>query len=111
MYIPRYTYNKDGEILYIKQECSVAGTWKIPEIFMYETKNVDLSLAGIWIEYNPLKNEDEVNSKIEEMNKEDNQYGLIANTIGANANKEASYKTTINILQILWERTNHTTRQ
>lgn len=95
VWVPRYAYNKDGEILYIKQTCSVAGTWEIPEIFMYETNNVDLSLAGIWVEYNPLENEDEVNSKIEEMNKEDNRYGLIANTIATNANNEATYKTTI----------------
>ena len=95
MYIPRFAYNSEGEIIYIKQGCSVAGTWEIPEIFMYETKNVDLSLAGIWVEYNPLESEDEANIKIEEMNIEDNKYGLIANTIGVNANNETAYQTTI----------------
>ena len=95
MYIPRFAYNDAGEILYIKQGCSVAGTWEIPEIFMYETKDVDLSLAGIWVEYNPLENEDEVIAKIEKMNKEDNQYGLIANTIAIDANNVTSYNSTI----------------
>lgn len=95
MWIPRFAVNDQGEILYIKQECSVAGTWEIPEIFVYETKNVDLSLAGIWVEYNPLEDENKVNSKIEEMKKEENKYGFIANTVGVGVPDDLSIQNTI----------------
>ena len=94
-YIPRFAYNNQGEILYIKQGCSVAGTYTIPEIFTYKTETRDFSLAGIWVEYTPLANASAVNTKINNMQGENNQYGFIANTIGVNANSETSYKTMI----------------
>ena len=79
MWLPRYAYNEE-EILYIKQGYSVAGTWKIPELFTYEAEKADFSLAGVWIEYSPLANSNEVTTKINNMTGEDNQYGFIANT-------------------------------
>ncbi len=94
-YIPRFAYNNQGEILYIKQGCTVAGTYTIPEIFTYKTETRDFSLAGIWVEYTPLANASAVNTKINNMQGENNQYGFIANTIGVNANSETSYKTMI----------------
>ena len=45
MYIPRFAYNNDGEILYIKQGCSVAGNYTIPEIFIYKTETIEASLS------------------------------------------------------------------
>ena len=56
---------------------------------------MDFSLAGIWVEYNPLANSSTVNTKINNMTGENNKYGFIANTIATNANNETSYKTTI----------------
>lgn len=80
MWLPRYAYNEEGEILYIKQGYSVAGTWTMPEIFTYETEKVDFSLAGVWIEYSQIANGNEVTTKINNMTGEDNKYGFIANT-------------------------------
>ncbi len=83
MWLPRYAYNSEGEIIYIKQGYDVAGSWKMPEIFMYEISNEergDLSLAGIWIEYSPLSTANEVTTKINNMSGEQNKYGFIANT-------------------------------
>lgn len=95
MYIPRFAYNEDGQILYIKQGCSVAGSYTIPEIFTYETEKRDLSLTGIWVEYNTLASTTAVNTKVSNMQGENNKYGFIANTVGVNANSEATYVTTI----------------
>lgn len=80
MWCPRYAYNEQGEIIYIKQECSVAGEWKIPSIFTYKTEKTDLSLNGVWVEYLPLSNSSTVTIKINNMEKEDNTYGFISNT-------------------------------
>ena len=80
MWLPRYAYNEQGEILHIKQGCSVAGSWTIPEIFAYETDKMDFSLAGVWVEYKPLSSTNEVTTKINNMTGEDNKYGFIANT-------------------------------
>ena len=80
MWLPRYAYNENGEILNIKQGCSVAGSWTMPEIFVYETDKTDFSLAGVWVEYNPLSSTNEVTTKINNMTGEDNKYGFIANT-------------------------------
>ena len=95
IWIPRFAYNNQGEVLYIKQGCSIAGTYTIPEIFTYKTETRDLSLAGIWVEYTPLANASAVNTKVNYMQGENNKYGFIANTIGINANSENSYKTMI----------------
>ncbi len=95
MYIPRFAYNDKGEIIYIKQSCSVAGTYTIPEIFTYQTEKIDFSLAGIWIEYSPLSNATEVNTKVNNMQGEDNKYGFISNTIATNANNDSLYNTEI----------------
>ena len=80
MWLPRYAYNEQGEILHIKQGYSVAGSWTMPEIFAYETDKMDFSLAGVWVEYNPLSSTNEVTTKINNMTGEDNKYGFIANT-------------------------------
>lgn len=95
MYIPRFAYNNDGQILYIKQGCSVVGSYTIPEIFTYETDKRDFSLAGVWVECNPLANTNAVDAKVSNMNGENNTYGFIANTIATNANNETSYNTMI----------------
>lgn len=80
MWLPRYAYNETGEIIYIKQGYNIAGSWTTPEVFMYETDKMDYSLAGIWVEYNPLANSMEVTSKISNMLGEENVYGFISNT-------------------------------
>ena len=95
MYIPRFAYNNDGQILYIKQGCSVVGSYTIAEIFTYETDKRDFSLAGVWVECNPLANTNAVDAKVSNMNGENNTYGFIANTIATNANNETSYNTMI----------------
>ena len=92
MYIPRFAYNNDGQILYIKQGCSVAGNYTIPEIFTHKTQTLEASLSGIWVEYDTNA---DVATKVSNMQGENNKYGFIANTVGVNANNETSYVTTI----------------
>lgn len=52
-------------------------------MFIYETATQDLSLAGVWVEYNPLSSASEVTTKVNSMKGEYNRYGFIANTVGA----------------------------
>lgn len=77
MWMPRFAYNDEGKILYIKQEHSVAGSWTIPKVFTYETEEVDFSFAGLWVEYNIS----EVTIKLDNMKGEENKYGFISNVI------------------------------
>ena len=79
MYIPRFAYNNDGQILYIKQACSVAGNYTIPEIFTHKTQTLEASLSGIWVEYDTNA---DVATKVSNMQGENNKYGFIANTVG-----------------------------
>ena len=94
MWIPRFAYNNQGEIIHIKQSCSVAGTWNLPEIFMYETDKKDFSLAGVWLEYNPLASTSEVTTKVNSMTGEENSYGFIANTVGVDVHIDPKIQTT-----------------
>ena len=80
MWLPRFAYNDQGEILHIKQGWSVAGTWNLPNMFIQKTEKKDFSLAGVWVEYNPLANATAVTTKVNNMNGETNAYGFIANT-------------------------------
>lgn len=91
MWMPRFAYNKDGDILYIKQENSVAGTWQIPEIFSYKTETRDFGLAGVWVEYSPTTDYNKVNN----MKGENNSYGFMANTIGVMAYADSLYDSNI----------------
>ncbi len=80
MWIPRFAYNSNGEIIYIKNCYTVSGTWNLPEMFTYKIENEripDLSLAGVWISVDIL---DDTNGIIDEMNNEEGIYGFIANT-------------------------------
>ena len=79
MWLPRFAYNEQGEIIYIKQGYSVAGSWTTPEMFTYQTEKMDFSLAGVWVEYNTLSSTSEVTIKIKNMIREDSQYEFIAN--------------------------------
>lgn len=80
MWCPRFIYNDQGEIIYIKQEYAVVGSWTMPQMFIYNTATVDFSLSGVWLEKTPLTNATEVTNKINNMSVEDNLYGFIANT-------------------------------
>ena len=97
IWIPRFAQKQNGEIGYIKEEAQPGGEWIVPDTFSYivedETKP-NFSLNGIWIEKEPLGSAEEVNTKITNMNKENNQYGLIANTIVTNAGEWDSFKDT-----------------
>lgn len=82
IWIPRYAQNTEtNEIVYLEQERMIAGKYNKSTVFTYETENMDFSLAGIWIEKEPLANESIVNEKINNMTVENNDYGLIANTV------------------------------
>ena len=95
MWIPRYAYNEAGEIIYIKQGHSVAGTWTIPETFIHKTDKIDFSLSGIWVEYKPLTSKSAVTTKVKEMTGEENKYGFIANIVGVSATDDPLIQTTI----------------
>ncbi len=95
MWIPRYAYNETGEIIYIKQGHSVAGTWTIPETFIHKTDKIDFSLSGIWVEYKPLTSKSAVTTKVNNMKGEENKYGFIANTVGVGATDDPLTQTTI----------------
>ena len=98
MWIPRFATNiKTGEVKYIEPEVALGGEWTLPNTFSYivedETKP-NFSLSGIWIEKAPLANSSAVTTKIANMNKENNTYGLIASTIATNAGEEDSFRDT-----------------
>ncbi len=77
-WIPRFAYNENGDVLYLKETSGIAGEYITPEIFIYKASGVnaqDIALCGIWVEQeNALGN---IGSKL---NTEENEYGLIANT-------------------------------
>lgn len=79
MWIPRFAYNDIGDIVYIKQNYVVAGSWTMPEMFIYETAKKDFDFAGIWIEYNVLADDKAVTNKVNQISKEEGIYGLLAN--------------------------------
>ena len=85
MWIPRFVYddnNLDIELLYMKQECTVWGNYRISNMFKSEADKWDYSYAGIWIEYKPLESETALVNKVNNLNKGENDtiYGLLANT-------------------------------
>lgn len=75
-WIPRYAYNDYDEIIYLKEETSVVGTWKMPELFIKNINQKEFSLSGVWIEYKYLNNSSAVNTKINNINMEENAYRL-----------------------------------
>ncbi len=80
MWIPKFAYNGDEQIQYIKAETELGGDWTTPEMFMYSTNNEtapDYLLSGIWVEE---KVDSSYSSKMNEMNKEEGIYGFLANT-------------------------------
>lgn len=88
VWIPRFAYNDDGKILYIKKCHTVSGTWNLSKMFTYKIENEripDLSLAGVWISVDIL---DDTNGIIDEMNNKDGIYGFIANTKPRQITKE-----------------------
>lgn len=78
--------------MYIKQGCSVAGNYTIPEIFTHKTETLEASLGGIWVEYDTVS---DIGTKVSNMTGQSNKYGFIANTIVVNANNEGTYTTAI----------------
>ena len=95
IWIPRFAYDETGEIIYIKQGYNVAGSYVLPDTFMYETEKRDFSLAGVWVEYSPLSSTNEVTAKLKNMMGEDNKYGFIANTIGFDAHNDSDIQITL----------------
>lgn len=82
MWIPKFAYNESGEIIYIKQEASVAGEYTIPDMFKYELNNENFLLSGIWVEINELENATKTNEKVTNLNKGENNdvYGFLSHT-------------------------------
>ena len=78
-WIPRYAYNENNEIVYLKEQSTVIGTWIMPELFILKSDSREFSLSGVWLEYNYLSSS-EVKNKINNMNTEENTYGFISNT-------------------------------
>ncbi len=87
MWIPRFAYNEQNEIKYIKNVETADENWTIPEMFTYrqedETKP-DFLLTGIWFEIDVDNN---YTNKIIQMNSENSIYGFIANTIAVSSNQ------------------------
>ena len=100
MWVPRFAYNEE-KIIYIKQGCTIAGEYTLPDTFTYQTEKVDYSFAGIWVEYNPLNSTSEVNTKLKNMTVEDNKYGFIANTMVIDAHSDSNIQT---ILQMYFDK-------
>ena len=77
-WVPRFAYNENSEVLYLKAVSSIAGEYTTPEIFTYKASGADkqdIALRGIWVEQNNTLDNISTN-----MNSEENIYGLIANT-------------------------------
>lgn len=96
MWVPRFAYDentRDIELLHIKQECAVLGNYRISGIFTSEADKWDYSYAGAWIEYEPLASEAEVTTKVNNLNKGENDeiYGFLANTKAYTYNGSFSY--------------------
>ncbi len=81
MWIPRFEIDETNKIKYIQDIGEAEENFAIPDFFMYKQKEEtkpDFLLTGTWIEINP---DTEYKTKIANMNKENNSYGFIANTI------------------------------
>lgn len=84
MWIPKFAYDENAEekLIYIKEECIIDGSYKIPEIFEYEIDEKKIMLSGIWVEINETESENALSTKVVNMNKgeEDSVYGFLAQT-------------------------------
>lgn len=79
VWVPKFAYNSDRNILYLKAASSIAGEYITSEIFTYKASAAnaqDIALRGIWVE----KESGMSSSVISSINTENNTYGIIANT-------------------------------
>ncbi len=95
-WVPRFAYNEENEVLYLKETSSIAGDYKTSEIFTYLGSAVnkeDIALSGIWVEQKSgLLNE--VNAQT--LNSENNTYGFIGNTKAENLILDSNFINSIN---------------
>ena len=79
VWVPKFAYNSDRNILYLKAASSIAGEYITSDIFTYKASAAnaqDIALRGIWVE----KESGMSSSVISSINTENNTYGIIANT-------------------------------
>lgn len=82
-WVPRLCYSEET-IAFLKGTSIVEYIYKTEECFNligYGTKNLDLAFEGIWVGQTELSNASQVEQKNNEMNTEENTYGLIANEL------------------------------
>ena len=83
-WVPRLMY-KDSQIEYLKNTCLVEFDWTTPNCFAYEKQGaneIDLALTGIWVSKQTGDSATLLNN-VNQMNIEDNGYGLIKNEIAS----------------------------
>lgn len=93
-WIPKFAYNENHEVLYLKAVSSIAGNYTTSEIFTYKASGVDkqdIALRGIWVEQNSTLGNVSTN-----MNSEENSYGFIANTKAEYIKLETNFINSIN---------------
>ena len=79
-WVPRLMYKED-DIQYLKDKSIVEYEWTTPNCFTYTKQGADeydLAVTGIWVS-KETTTQSKVETKIKEMDKEDNKYGLIKN--------------------------------
>lgn len=98
VWIPRFGYNDNGDIKYIKEFTETEEYWKIPEIFTYRQKETapDFISTGVWME---TKVDNQYSTKITQMNQEDSVYGFIKTTLAM-----ATDQTTQNEFNIYYQK-------
>lgn len=85
VWIPRIVYVNDSFKYLANTSIVETKEYSLPSCFTYKIKKQpELALTGIWIERTPQNSKTETTAKIEQMNTEENNYGLIKNEVVEN---------------------------